>query len=90
MKNYLTIKSCEVFGNIRLVTVLDLGSHTLCDNLKKLGINQRLRNKLDKYKAINGFCLNNKFNINLLLFLIWQIPSICQTCQERTVKLESS
>ena len=37
MKNHRIINSCEVCGNNQLDTVLDLGSHTLCDNLKKVG-----------------------------------------------------
>ena len=37
MENYRIINSCEVCGNKQLDTVLNLGSHTLCDNLKKIG-----------------------------------------------------
>ncbi len=37
MENYRIINNCEVCGNKNLETVLDLGSHILCDNLKKVG-----------------------------------------------------
>ena len=37
MKKFRLINSCEVCGNDKLETVLDLGSHILCDNLKKVG-----------------------------------------------------
>tara|TARA_B100000700_G_scaffold299502_1_gene366636 strand:+ start:2669 stop:3889 length:1221 start_codon:yes stop_codon:yes gene_type:complete len=37
MSNYRVISSCEVCGNKKLENVLDLGSHTLCDNLMKVG-----------------------------------------------------
>ena len=37
MKNFRIINNCEVCGNNKLEIVLDLGSHILCDNLKKVG-----------------------------------------------------
>ena len=37
MKNFRIVNSCEVCGNNELDKVLDLGTHTLCDNLKKVG-----------------------------------------------------
>ncbi len=37
METFRIINSCEVCGNNKLETVLDLGSHILCDNLKKVG-----------------------------------------------------
>ena len=37
MKNYNLVNSCEVCGNNKLETVIDLGLHVLCDNLNKIG-----------------------------------------------------
>tara|TARA_Y100001968_G_C19390760_1_gene735439 strand:+ start:381 stop:1601 length:1221 start_codon:yes stop_codon:yes gene_type:complete len=52
MKNYQIINSCEVCGNNQLESVLDLGSHTLCDNLQKLGDNS----EAEKYPIKVLFC----------------------------------
>lgn len=35
------IKECEVCGNSKLVSVLDLGEHPLCDDLVPIGMNER-------------------------------------------------
>ncbi len=52
MKNFRTINSCEVCGNNQLEPVLDLGSHILCDNLKKIGD----ESKSEKYPIKVLFC----------------------------------
>ena len=36
-ENYKEIKSCEVYGNQELHTVLDLGRHPMCDDLVPIG-----------------------------------------------------
>lgn len=38
--NYLEISSCEVCGNTDLKSVLDLGSHPMCDDLIRIGENR--------------------------------------------------
>ena len=52
MKNFRIIYNCEVCGNNDLETVLDLGSHILCDNLKKVGD----KSESEKYPIRVLFC----------------------------------
>ena len=48
------IKTCEVCGNKKLISVLNLGEHPLCDDLKKIGD----LSDCDKFKINIKFCQN--------------------------------
>ncbi len=54
MENYRIINHCEVCGNNQLDSVLNLGSHTLCDNLKKVGD----KSNAEKFPIEVLFCKN--------------------------------
>jgi SAM-dependent methyltransferase len=61
----MIIKTCEVCDNQKLFSVLNLGTHPLCDDLKKIGSNQvNKKYKIEILYCKNCFTAHQKYQVN--------------------------